>query len=254
MRLLNELKNFIDRKTPGTVDWLRSEILRIRGNALESKTIRVLDIGSSEGKVWTELAGDGWLNRHKIALTVTLFDATVESGDLSNGEGNLFLRSQLGIAPRDLSNFASDEFDLISALHVIEHLSKEDGYLLLYQINRLSAHSVIGTPNGFAWQPPFRDNPFQAHISSWTSKELRTLGWKKQYGEGGLKFLVGPGAVAKWRISTSKVRRLFSAPERVLLGFSQLFLHHLPFLHAMLFAIRRERAFDLDAHVQLERS
>ncbi len=253
MRLLDELKNFIDRKTPGTVDWLRSEILRIRGNALESKTIRVLDIGSSDGKVWTELAGDNWLDRQKIVLSVTLFDATVESENVRNGEGGLFLRSQLGIAPRDLSNFASDEFDLVSALHVIEHLSKEDGYLLLYQINRMSAHSVIGTPNGFFWQPPFQDNPFQAHISSWTSKELRALGWKKQHGEGGFKFLVGPGAVAKWRISNSKARRFFSAPERVLLGFSQLFLHNVPFLHAQVFAIRRERAFDLDAHVQLDR-
>jgi hypothetical protein len=250
VKLLYEFKAWVDKRTPGTADWVRPEILRIRGKGPDNKTIRVLDIGSSDGQVWRNVARESWLQRHKITLIVTLFDASVESRNLTLDGERLVLKSKLGLAPSDLSQFKDTEFDLVSALHVIEHLSKENGYLLLYEINRLAETSIIGTPNGFLWQPPFQDNPFQAHISGWTANELKSMGWKKQFGEGGMKFLIGPGAVPKWKISKSKFRRFVSAPERAILGLSQLFLYHFPSLHAEVLAVRRKRAFDLDGHVR----
>jgi hypothetical protein len=74
------------------------------------------------------------------------------------------------------------------AFDLIEHLSREDGYKLLYEVDRISAFaSLIFTPNGFVWQPPTEKNSFDAHLSGWTPSEFRRMGWSKLKGHGGSK-------------------------------------------------------------------
>lgn len=98
-----------------------------------------------------------------------------------------------GIVALDLSMFKTNEFDLVICSHVIEHLTKSQGYLLLYEINHIAKYSsTITTPNGFAWQLPGKDNPYNAHLSAWTPKELRKLNWNLTYGSVGPKYSFGP--------------------------------------------------------------
>ncbi len=250
MGVTTAIKNWVGSLQPTSKDWLRKEILRIRLKKVNSPVVRILDVGSSNGGIWNQVAGSSWLLKNDIVLEITLFDANFANLIDSANSDNLVFRFKTGLAPQELDQFDRDNFDLITALHVIEHLPKDQGYLLLYQLNRLSAASVIGCPNGFIWQPPFSANPYQAHISGWTPKELRELGWAVQFGEGGLKSLSGIGTVPKWKTSSSRIRRWISWPERLVSLIAQTLLYRSPNLLAVFIAIRRERAFDLEAYVQ----
>ena len=110
------------------------------------------------------------------------------------------MNRKLGILPEDLKLIPDNEFDFVIALDLIEHLTKSQGYLLLYEIDRVSTgFSALLTPNGFAWQPPSANNPFNAHISGWNSKDFRNLGWKKTRGQIGIRYFYGPYAIQKYR-------------------------------------------------------
>lgn len=249
MGSLATIKVLMDKHTPSTVTWIRAELLRISKLPGFHLTIKVLDIGSSTGIIWRRVASGGWLYRNGIELKICLFDASPETSGKQSSDDNLMFEFRKGIAPSDLGSFSSEEFDLITAFDIIEHLTKDQGYHLLYEINRLAPTSIIRCPNGFVWQPPFESNPYQAHISGWSPRELRAIGWRRQFGECGLKVLVGIGAVPKWKLSSNKVRWLISFPERIILAASQLWLYRFPGLCAEIVAIKRERAFDLERYI-----
>jgi len=61
---------------------------------------------------------------------------------------------------------------------VIEHLNKEQGFKYLDLLENIVERIIIITPNGFIYQPPENDNPFQAHLSGWSIEEMKTLGYK----------------------------------------------------------------------------
>lgn len=111
-----------------------------------------------------------------------------------------------GVVPKDLKQFRDKSFDLVVCSHVIEHLKKEDGYSLMYELDRITKYvSVISTPNGFSWQTPLdknrKNDPFNAHLSGWTPKELKQCGYLEQFGEVGPKLIFGPGAASKFNQS-----------------------------------------------------
>jgi hypothetical protein len=161
-----------------------------------SETIKILDIGAGPGKYWNEKVLLDFFKKRKVELT--LFDASEDSG-LESPSQLISISKVVGIAPKDLDLFQDSEFDLVIALDLVEHLSKDNGYLLLYHLDRLaSKSSLIFTPNGFVWQPPALNNPFNAHLSGWKPKELRRLGWKKQYGNLGLSCFLGPYGLLKY--------------------------------------------------------
>lgn len=75
-----------------------------------------------------------------------------------------------------LATFES-KADVIIAAELIEHLSKEDGLLLLRGIAEHSHLGVVTSPMGFKPQGPMYGNPYQNHISGWEQKELAQAGW-----------------------------------------------------------------------------
>ena len=255
LKLIRKLKLWLDAHTPSTKHHLRTELIRLllKEDATPS-LIRVLDIGSSTGEIWKQVASEDWLKRTGITLEVTLFDAMSDTSGQGLETDGLSLVRISGVAPLDLRIFDSHTFNLVTAFDVIEHLPKHQGYHLLYELNRLSSVSVIRCPNGFVWQPPFESNPFQAHVSGWTASELRRLGWKKQYGESGLKHLVGIGTLPNWLTSHSILRRRFSVWERAILAASQMWMYKFPRLMAEVVSIRRTRAFDLEGHVSNQKT
>lgn len=143
--------------------------------------VNVLDVGSGNGEIWEKLPTD-----LRKRLKVTHFDAMkieVQSPDV-------FVK---GIAPRDLVNFGSNEFEVVVAFDVIEHLPKNDGFLMVYQMERIASKFIlILTPNGFVWQPPAQNNEFNAHISSWSTKDFKQLEFGTILGSIGLKNRYGP--------------------------------------------------------------
>ncbi len=109
--------------------------------------------------------------------------------------------------------FKDKEFGVAIAIEVIEHLKKEDSYNLLKEMERVAQNCVIiTTPNGFLeGVPGAEDNPEESHLSGWTAKELRKLGFNV-YGSNGLKFLRGNAGEIKLR--PKKLFKIISAASR----------------------------------------
>ena len=133
---------------------------------------KVLDIGSGRG-FW------GWylrtlsnppmwitgieINQHYIdkAKNLGLYDQILK-GDL------------LDILPK----LQSDSYDLVIAIHVIEHLSKEDGYTMLGEAERVARDMVIvSTPNGESGIGIEGEYDHDMHLSGWYPKDFKALGY-----------------------------------------------------------------------------
>lgn len=180
-------------------DVVCSEIKAIRKNSSE---IRILDIGAGSAWYWTEILDS--FPETKISLT--LMDA-VKIEEFTPANQIHSVSRVVGLVPQNLTEISEDAFDIVVAFDLIEHLPKDSGYLLLYEIDRIARRTnIIFTPNGFVWQPPSLNNPFNAHISGWTPRELRKLDFNQIKGHTGLRILREPYAQPKkwinsWPIS-----------------------------------------------------
>jgi 2-polyprenyl-3-methyl-5-hydroxy-6-metoxy-1,4-benzoquinol methylase len=164
---------------------------------VNNEPLKILDLGAGPGSYWRNKKISDFLLSTKSE--VTLFDASEMFNDLVFEKG-INITRKLGYLPGDLKLIPDNEFDLVIAIDLIEHLTKSQGYLLLYEIDRISKGSTaLMTPNGFAWQPPAENNPYNAHLSGWNMTELRHLGWKVCRGQIGLKQLYGPYAIQKYQ-------------------------------------------------------
>ena len=86
-------------------------------------------------------------------------------------------------------DFEPKSFDAVVALDVIEHLTKEEGYRLIKNMERWARKKIIVfVPNGYVKQSEYEGNQFQQHKCGWVVKELEDLGFKT-YGINGLKKL-----------------------------------------------------------------
>jgi hypothetical protein len=94
-----------------------------------------------------------------------------------------FERIQDAIAGRDVQ--------MVTMLHVIEHVPKRLGDDLLDRAERLSNRFVVvETPNGFQPQGPEYGNEAQRHLSGWFPQDFRGRGYDV-HGTGGTRYLRG---------------------------------------------------------------
>jgi SAM-dependent methyltransferase len=89
---------------------------------------------------------------------------------------------------RNLLPFRDKSFDAVICIEVIEHLKKEEGKRLLFELERVAKKKVIvTTPVGFVKHPSENGNPFSIHRSSWHPYEFKEMG----YTVRGTAFRVG---------------------------------------------------------------
>ena len=88
-----------------------------------------------------------------------------------------FLQFDLTNLPLPFNNM---EFDVATCIEVIEHLPKKLGFKLLEELERIAKKVVVTTPSIFFAQKFYNNNPHQAHLSVWTSKEFSCRGYKVQ--------------------------------------------------------------------------
>ena len=150
----------------------------------------LLDVGCGEnspiGKFATEI-------RYRVGV-----DTHLPSIERSRGAGihsEYVVASVLDIGAK----FPARSFDCVTLLEVIEHLPRADGEKLLQQCEKIArVKVVVSTPNGFVFQAPTPDNPFQEHVSGWTVEDFRGRGYEV-IGVAGWKQLRGPLMRPRWR-------------------------------------------------------
>lgn len=100
----------------------------------------------------------------------------------------------------DITNhFDANSIDCVLASDLIEHLTKEDGYILLSAMEKIAKQRIIiFTPNGFLEQGVYDNNPFQLHLSGWTVQEMEDLGYKV-IGIAGWKPIRGEYAAVRFK-------------------------------------------------------
>lgn len=85
--------------------------------------------------------------------------------------------------------FEPKTFDAVIMIEVLEHMSEEAGREAIKKCELWAKKKVIiTTPNGFIEQQAIDDNKLQRHLSGWTPKMFRELGFRL-HGLAGLKSL-----------------------------------------------------------------
>jgi SAM-dependent methyltransferase len=85
--------------------------------------------------------------------------------------------------------FKEHSFDATIALDLIEHLPKNEGWILLDNMERIARKRVVVfTPNGFMPQANKEDGDLQEHLSGWTTHDFASRGYRV-YGINGWKRL-----------------------------------------------------------------
>lgn len=124
-------------------------------------------------------------NKLKYSLGVDSHLASVEDSKKYKIHTEYVVSGILGAC----RNIADNSFDCAIALDVIEHLEKKDGEKLLNEMERIAKKRVIiFTPNEFLKQNVFDNNQAQKHLSGWSAREMKRMGFKI-YGMSGLKTL-----------------------------------------------------------------
>ena len=197
------------------------------------KELRILDIGSGGAKYWEAI-----LRLNSSSISVTLLDpASPQILPKLTQLGRV--QYAKGLAPQGLLKLPDQSFDMVVAVDLIEHLQQSDGYKLLYEIERIcSWRSLIFTPNGFVAQPPSLNNPFNAHISSWTPSQLFSMGWSHQRGHTGFRPLFGRYGHPKARSNFMKWAARLTAP----------LVRYAPIIAFSFSAVKRHDDFRNDIH------
>lgn len=158
------------------------EVLRL--GAESNDPITILDLGFGSGAHW---GGVQLPDEVKITAIDASPDWVASAVEPKPHE------VVIGVVPKTLESIPNGSYDIVMAFDPIEHLPKHEGYMLLYEMQRISrSMAVIYTPNGLLWQPPSPDNEWNAHISGWIPRELRNRGWTEILGWRGARWMVGP--------------------------------------------------------------
>jgi ubiquinone/menaquinone biosynthesis C-methylase UbiE len=154
----------------------QSSLTYLRRELLNCNTVLDLGCGSNSSVNYCDVS---------FSVGVDLFDPYLQESK------NKMLHNQYIKADIRKVEFQPQAFDAVIFLEVLEHLTKDDGYRLLKKMETWARKKIIiTTPNGYLTQNVYDSNPFQRHVSGWTSKELEKLGFKV-YGMKGWKKLRG---------------------------------------------------------------
>jgi hypothetical protein len=144
--------------------------------------------------------------RKKLRIKQFLVDIYVEDHKKDNYINENFMNfTQMEKA---ILSKVGEKAEAVVGLHIIEHVGKADGIKLLNNMENWAAKIVIiETPNGYVIQNGTKENPYQKHLSGWTPKELRNLGFKVT-GSTGMKFLRRNSDKGKYRVDLKVVKYL----------------------------------------------
>jgi 2-polyprenyl-3-methyl-5-hydroxy-6-metoxy-1,4-benzoquinol methylase len=134
-------------------------------------------------------------NRPKLMVGIDGFLPVIEQSRAKGIHDNYFHLPLLKIEQQ----FGLESFDCVIASDVIEHFSEKEALVLISQMEKVARRMVIiYTPNGFLPQGEEYGNPFQRHLSGWSVKQMKSMGYRA-IGIEGFKCLRGEMAAIRWR-------------------------------------------------------
>lgn len=131
--------------------------------------------------------------------------------------------------------FKNKSFDCIVSTEVIEHLEKKNGLNLIKEMERVARKKIIlTTPNGFlnTYAGP-EDNPKENHLSGWTVKDFKLLGFEVRGLEGLRVF---------WRVKKGQANNIIGNKKfsrGIIMLMQSLITHKYPRLAFQLFAYKK---------------
>lgn len=155
----------------------------------QNKKITVLDLGCGDGTA-TENLG---LSENFEITGVDIFSPYLK----------LAKRKKIykKLIRADIDHFnPKKKYDIVMAMHVLEHLRKKAGSAFLKRIETFAKDKVlVVAPIGILPQSEYDQNSYQVHVSSWSPKEMINRGYKVK--SQGLKILWGnKNVVAKYGV------------------------------------------------------
>lgn len=140
-------------------------------------------------------------------------------------------------------DFPKDSFDAVILIEVLEHLDKKGGKKILEKAEKWAKKKVIlSTPNGYFPMGVVDNNPYQQHLSGWSHKKLRSLGYTVK-GVSGLKsFYSSQNHTPSLINSDNNYYNIKYSPKAFfyyLNGILQIFSHYLPKYSFGLFAVKK---------------
>lgn len=139
-----------------------------------------------------------YLRLLKKQFHITAFDIDKRSLEIAR-EANVYNHCINGNVTMISNYFDENSFDCVVAFDLIEHLEKEEGLILIKNMERIAKKKIIiYTPNGFLFQDPIDGNIYQKHISGWSFSEMEGYSFRV-YGVNGLRMLRGPLALPRIR-------------------------------------------------------
>jgi SAM-dependent methyltransferase len=144
---------------------------------LEPRPKRVLDIGVGHGKF-------GFLSREYLSFWNSPGEAGAVRVDgveafpdyIGELQRQIYDQIFLGDAREVLPTLATDSYDLVLMVDVIEHFEKGDGQKILQECCRVGRAVVISTPREFWHQDGSLGNPYETHKSLWTKRDFLDAG------------------------------------------------------------------------------
>jgi len=112
--------------------------------------------------------------------------------------------------------FPSAHFQVATCIEVIEHLPKDQGLILLSELERIASCVIVTTPGIWFEQDDYDGNPLQKHLALWTVGEFTKRDYRV-YGVGAFKVGYQIRRVLRRIIGTSGlsiVERGMRAPAR----------------------------------------
>ena len=175
---------------------------------LDKKAKSILDIGCGKGRPMR------FINRHGCFFTVGVdgFEPYLDQCQRENSHSAFVLGDARALP------FKEKSFDIVLCLQVLEHFDREEGSLLLNQMDRITKRQVLVTTDvGKCVQSQAIDgNPLQVHKYVWSINELKELDYKV-FGIGGLLGWGGETGISRllptpfrWFINT--VLQLLAGP------------------------------------------
>ncbi len=136
---------------------------------------------SFDGLILDVGCGWGWFGfRIRIAREVRGFLIGIDAfAPYTKKLKKLKIYDELVVADSRFLPFRSNIVNIIFATEVIEHLPKEEGFILLNECERISqGRIIVTTPRGFMPQEPFEANIFSPHRSGWIETDFTKRGYE----------------------------------------------------------------------------